>query len=130
MPLVLENNKLCWRSVSQLSLEEIAAFRRSKSHATLEALSDSIIDHLLQSFLMPENEAFNHWQTELRAWQLKLRRLNNSKSTAPNFTRADLEQALWLDTVGDDDEDFKIRNFLDKNAKYLNPWLISSLKTF
>jgi hypothetical protein len=71
-----------------------AAFRRAEALECLESYARIIVVHLALLAWFPNNKAQQHWQAEINAFIKTLRRYDNAKKRAHNFTTQLITEAL------------------------------------
>lgn len=95
-------NEVDWENVAE-EIESVGSEQRS----TIEALLTNIMQHALQVMAWPEAGAVSHWQHEIAAWRVTIRRrLKRSPSLRPAIEAelpelyADALEAMYREVDG------------------------------
>lgn len=82
-----------------------AAFRRTEAMGRLEDFAPVIVIHLALVTWFKDNANQNHWQKEIHAFLSILRRYDNAKKRAHNFTQEGIFEVLEEQILLNDDKD-------------------------
>ena len=82
-----------------------AAFRRAEALESLESYARVIVIHLALMEWFPQHEARQHWQSELNAFIKTLRRYDNAKKRAHNFSTELITEALEDEIIDNSSRD-------------------------
>lgn len=80
------------------------SYDRKKALQELNALAETISNHLFLTVHYPGHSAYNHWVHELRGWNILLRRRHKGKHGRKNYTKSVLMKALWFEPLETDED--------------------------
>ena len=83
-----------------------AAFRRGEAITRLENYACVILEHLALATWFPEHSARNHWDIELKAFNIGLTRYNKGKGRKPNYTTTIIVDTLTDFIETNDEKDY------------------------
>jgi hypothetical protein len=82
-----------------------ASFRRAEALENLESYARVIVIHLALTEWFPGHDAQKHWQAELNAFVKTLRRYDNAKKRAHNFTIDLIKETLEDEIIDNSSRD-------------------------
>ena len=82
-----------------------AAFRRAEALENLESYARVIVIHLALLVWFPDNSATKHWQAEIDAFLKTLRRYDNAKKRAHNFSHDVIVETLEDEIIDNNSRD-------------------------